>query len=360
MGSRALFLVFGLLSAIVVSYLGVGALRNWAERHQLLDTPNKRSSHTEPTPRGGGLAIVVVTLLGVMIWCFSVAVNYWLVILLYMFAAGLIALVSWLDDLYMLPNKVRFAAHCLAAILVIIGLGHWDEVTIPLLGQVYLNWLSLPVTFLWIVGLTNAYNFMDGIDGIAGGQAVVAGIGWALMGVLMDLPFITVLAALLAATSLGFLLHNWSPARIFMGDVGSSFLGFSFACLAIIGGMEEPSLAIVGVLLVWPFVFDTLFTFFRRLKNRENVFSAHRSHLYQRLVISGFSHRTVTFLYMGLDMLGLLLVILVIKKNVWTDLIVVVTITICSFALWGFTVITERRHAQAIAKQSCEVGRLTF
>jgi UDP-N-acetylmuramyl pentapeptide phosphotransferase/UDP-N-acetylglucosamine-1-phosphate transferase len=196
------------------------------------------------------------------------------------------------------------------------------------------------------VGLTNAYNFMDGIDGIAGGQAVVAGVGWAIVGLLMDLPFVFIFAGLLASTALGFLFHNWPPAKIFMGDVGSAFLGFSFACLAMAGASREPSLAIAGVLLVWPFVFDTLFTFFRRLKNRENVFAAHRSHLYQRLVIAGYSHRTVTLIYMGLDVMGLLLALLFLLKNAWVDLCVIITLLLSSFGLWGFTVVREQSILQ--------------
>jgi UDP-N-acetylmuramyl pentapeptide phosphotransferase/UDP-N-acetylglucosamine-1-phosphate transferase len=273
-------------------------------------------------------------------------VEYRLLLLFYAFGVGLIATVSWFDDLQTLPNRVRFAVHSLAAILAIIGLGYWDELNVPLLGQVHLGWVGLPITFLWIVGLTNAYNFMDGIDGIAGGQAVVAGLGWAILGIVTDQQFVSILGALLAATSLGFLFHNWPPARIFMGDVGSAFLGFSFACLAVIAANREPALAIAGVLLVWPFVFDTLFTFFRRLKNRENVFSAHRSHLYQRLVISGYSHRSVTLLYMGLNVLGLLLALLVIAKNTWADVSVIIVLLLSCSGLWGFTVIREQTVLQ--------------
>jgi len=346
--------------AFGISWWITGVVRRYALRKELIDVPNERSSHAQPTPRGGGLAIALVTLCGLLSYSLLISLGYWRVIVFYVCGAVLVAVVSWLDDLYVLPNIVRFVTHSLAAVLTIIGFGHWDTVIVPLLGQVHLAWLGLPVSFLWIVGLTNAYNFMDGIDGIAGGQAVVAGIGWAIVGMLIDLPFVGILGALLAATSLGFIFHNWPPARIFMGDVGSAFLGFSFACLAIAGASREPSLAIAGVLLVWPFVFDTLFTFFRRLKNRENVFAAHRSHLYQRLVISGSSHQTVTLLYMGLDVLGLLLALLVLKKNVWTDLTVVVTLTVCCFALWGSTVIREKRQLQEIAKQSHEVSRIAL
>jgi len=321
-------------------------VRRYALRKELIDIPNERSSHTQPTPRGGGLAIVLGTLCGLLTYGLLFFVEYRFLLLFYAFGVGLIATVSWFDDLQTLPNRVRFAVHSLAAILAIIGLGYWDELSVPLLGQVHLGWVGLPITFLWIVGLTNAYNFMDGIDGIAGGQAVVAGLGWAIIGGLMNLPLLGAVGALLAVTSLGFLFHNWPPARIFMGDVGSAFLGYSFACLAIIGASKDPPLAIAGVLLVWPFVFDTIFTFFRRLKKRENVFSAHRSHLYQRLVISGYSHRSVTLLYMGLDVLGLLLALLVIAKNAWADLGVVIALPLSCFALWGYIVIREQTAAK--------------
>ena len=329
-----------------MSWWATGLIRRYALRKELIDVPNERSSHTQPTPRGGGLAIVLVTLCGLLTYGLLFFVEYRLLILFYAFGVGLIATVSWFDDLQTLPNRVRFAVHSLAAILAIIGLGYWDELSVPLLGQVHLDWVGLPITFLWIVGLTNAYNFMDGIDGIAGSQAVVAGLGWAIIGYFTDLPFVSILGALLAATSLGFLIHNWPPARIFMGDVGSAFIGFSFACLAIMGANSKPSLGIAGVLLVWPFVFDTIFTFFRRLKNRENVFAAHRSHLYQRLVIAGYSHRTVTLIYMGLDVMGLLFALLFLLKNAWVVLCVIITFLLSSFGLWGFTVVREQRILQ--------------
>jgi len=292
------------LTALLISYLGVAGLRRWAERRQILDIPNQRSSHTRPTPRGGGLAIVIVSLLGwIVAWGFTPTWHLTR-LLAYLSGAIFIAAVSWLDDLHSLPNRIRFAAHSLGAIVVIVGFGYWQNVDLPFLGQLSLGWWGLPITFLWIVGLTNAYNFMDGIDGIAGGQAVVAGLGWAVLGWMSSQPLVSALGILLAASNLGFLGHNWPPAHIFMGDVGSAFLGFSFACLAVIAAKDDPRLALVGVVLVWPFVFDASFTFVRRLRNRENVFAAHRSHLYQRLVIAGYNHRAVTLLYSVLAALG--------------------------------------------------------
>jgi UDP-N-acetylmuramyl pentapeptide phosphotransferase/UDP-N-acetylglucosamine-1-phosphate transferase len=292
------------LAAIVLSYLGVAVLIRWTERRQILDIPNERSSHTRPTPRGGGLAIVVVVLGGWLV-ALSLSRGSWeRTDLIYVIGAALIAAVSWLDDLRSLSNRARFGAHMLAALLVIGAFGYWTNMTVPVVGSLRLGLLGLPITFLWIVGLTNAYNFMDGIDGIAGGQAVVAGLGWAVLGWLTAQPLVGMLGVLLAAASLGFLGHNWPAARIFMGDVGSAFLGFTFAALAVAAAQRDARLALAGILLVWPFVFDTTFTLLRRLRMRENIFAAHRSHLYQRLVILGYSHGRVTLMYVGLATLG--------------------------------------------------------
>jgi len=108
---------------------------------------------------------------------------------------------------------------------------------------------------------------------------------------------------------------------------------------------KEPTLAMAGALLVWPFIFDTTFTFFRRLKNKENFFAAHRTHLYQRLVISGYKHQTVTLLYLGLNVLGLILAFMIITKKVWIDLAVVIALSIACFSLWGFTMRREKEMA---------------
>lgn len=172
-----------------------------------------------------------------------------------------VAAVSWLDDVRTLPNWIRLSVHLAAAAIAVIGIGPWRDLQLPWLGSLHLGWLAVPVTVLWIVGLTNAYNFMDGIDGIAGAQAVIAGLGWALLGWLTGQMMVATLGILIAATSLGFLGHNWPPARIFMGDVGSAFLGYMFAVLAVLAGRSNPPLGFAGVLLVWPFVFDAVLTF---------------------------------------------------------------------------------------------------
>ena len=160
------------------------------------------------------------------------------------------------------------------------------------------------------------------------------------------------MGVLLAAASLGFLGFNWPPTRIFMGDVGSAFLGFTFAALAIAAAQRDPRLALVGILFVWPFVFDATFTLLRRLKNGENVFAAHRSHLYQRLVIVGYSHRFVALLYMGLAAWGTIWGLIWSQGVIGCETVIIVTIPFLCFTLWMFVSRRDRVHNNHPAKLS--------
>jgi UDP-N-acetylmuramyl pentapeptide phosphotransferase/UDP-N-acetylglucosamine-1-phosphate transferase len=297
-----------ILAAFAATLSGVGAWREIALRRNHLDVPNERSSHTAPTPRGGGAVIFLVLFAGLTT---GAAIDgEFIFIAPFLFGAAIISVISFLDDLFSLPNWLRFAIHAAAALQTIWAYGYFNSflpaaVNFPFFGQL--------VTILWIVGLTNAYNFMDGIDGIAGTQGFVAGAGWALIGFFVNQPLIMLIGGLLAAACLGFLRHNWHPARIFMGDVGSALLGYSFAVLPLLAHKRaQGSWAIVGFLLVWTFVFDTVLTFCRRALRGENIFAAHRSHLYQRLVIAGWRHDAVTLVYgflavFGASLAGLLL-----------------------------------------------------
>jgi Fuc2NAc and GlcNAc transferase len=287
-----------IVSAFLLTYFGVGAFRRWSVQREILDVPNERSSHTVPTPRGGGLVIVSVCLLFYTIYAFFTAREFSFG---YFTGAILIAVVSWFDDLKSVSSALRFLVHAIGAALAIYSLGYWRKIYLPFAGEVDSGLVGALVTFFWIIWLTNAYNFMDGIDGIAGTQGFTAGIGWLIIGLFFKLEITGFLGGVLAVSNLGFLMHNWQPAKIFMGDVGSAFQGYTFAVIPLIafGEMQggQSRLTLAAVLLVWMFVFDTLFTFFRRLLRGEKFWRAHRSHLYQRLVISGYSHRFVTILY---------------------------------------------------------------
>jgi len=293
-------------AVLCVSFIGVGFYRRWSVKQNLLDIPNERSSHNKPTPHGAGIVIVIICLLTyVPISLLVVGTFSWG----YITGALLIALISFLDDLRPIRFLWRLLVHCIAAIVLISDTETWHGIT--MLGNLQLGNAGYVITFLWIVWMVNSYNFMDGIDGLAGLQGVIAGIGWLCLGLLLGMPVIYLFSGIIAAASLGFLVHNWTPSHIFMGDVGSAFLGFTFAALPLMARTsvtKSPDLLpIAAVLFVWFFLFDSVVTIVRRALRGEKIWIAHREHLFQRLVSSGFSHRSVTILY------GVLSAILIIS-----------------------------------------------
>ena len=285
------------LSAAVASALIVAVVRRWAARH-LVDEPNERSSHTVPTPRGGGIGIMAVVLAGGLVGLCCLPASTLLKALV---PAAVIAGVSLWDDYRSLPARTRLAVHCLAAIAAIVCFGPLTSIGVTAERALALpSWLGYPLAFLWIVGLTNAYNFMDGIDGIAGLQGAIACAAWCTIGALSGMPALAWISVLCAGGCAGFLVFNWPPAKIFMGDVGSTFVGFLLALFPLWAQSIDQGAAwapLVGFLVVWPFVLDAGLTFTGRLVRGENVLAAHRSHVYQRLVQGGRTHQRVAVWY---------------------------------------------------------------
>jgi UDP-N-acetylmuramyl pentapeptide phosphotransferase/UDP-N-acetylglucosamine-1-phosphate transferase len=282
--------------AFVVALIG-GQLYVRLAPRRALDFPNQRSSHTRPTPRGGGLVIVAGFFVGLVVWLvmggtLSPRTFGWLA------GALLVASVSFVDDLQSLPAAPRLIAHLAGA--VILTLAGVQERDPSLLA-------ALLVAFVYVIVLTNVYNFMDGIDGLATTQAIVAGAALGIAGVIQSNPLVSIGGGLLMAGSLGFVRYNWPPAQLFMGDVGSTFLGFSFAGLPLLAsiGVGGGRLPIeFGLVLLAPFLFDSVVTLARRVLKGERWYAAHRSHYYQRLVSRGMSHAQVTGLYAGLGVVA--------------------------------------------------------
>lgn len=312
---HAVFYTVWCLTAVCGSAVLTRQLIDWARARGMLDLPNERGSHALPTPRGGGLAIVAV-----------VSVAAMLAAVLHpeslrplagaMLPALAVAAVSWFDDVRSVPIRVRFAVHFAAAVAATAVLGPVERIELGSFGSFDLGVAAWPLTVLWIVGLINAFNFMDGIDGIAGITGLAGGIALAAAAWISGATAIGAVAAAFAAASLGFLMWNWPPARVFMGDVGSTFCGMLLAVLPLaVGGEAKPRVVPVAVFVMWPFIFDTGFTLLRRLANRENIFQPHRSHIYQRLAIAGWPHRVVSGLYGGLaSMAAVIAIQLFLKK----------------------------------------------
>ncbi len=316
-------LVLVALAAMLASY-GAVRLMLRADSRKLMDVPNERSSHVRPTPRGGGLGIVFVTLIGV--WVAWMVVGVWPPRVFASFFAGALitAAVGLYDDANSLSARIRLAIQVAVAALTVALSGFAPAIHLASFPSLDLTWVGPAVAFIWVIGLTNAYNFMDGIDGMAGLQGVVAGFGWAALGWFAHMPMVSIVGVLLGAASLGFLGLNWHPARIFLGDVGSTFLGYCFAALTLIAGAHNLLLGVCGTLLLFPFLFDSLFTFLRRLLSGENILRPHRTHLYQRLVVAGLSHSVVALFYGLLSSLGVVIALVLVTGGSESPMLLVV------------------------------------
>jgi glycosyltransferase WbpL len=293
-----------LILAALMSMLLTGKVRTYALRRSLLDIPNDRSSHTIPTPRGGGLAIAATLAIGTAVLGFS-GVLHLNVIWALLGGGALVAGIGWLDDRRHVAPYWRFLVHMMAAVWAVYWLGDIATVNVGTVTW-QLGWTGDLIAVLAVVWLINLYNFMDGIDGIAAIEAVTAGLGGAILLERAGAPGLALVSALLAASSGGFLRWNWSPAKIFLGDIGSGLLGYCFAVVALAADRADSMPAAVWLLLLGVFVMDASFTLVRRVIRGERWYTAHRSHAYQRLVQLGYPHAWVSAAVAGLNLLVLL------------------------------------------------------
>jgi UDP-N-acetylmuramyl pentapeptide phosphotransferase/UDP-N-acetylglucosamine-1-phosphate transferase len=330
-----------------------------------IDKPNVRSSHSLPVVRGGGIAIMLVVLSGGL----AVGWRSGVVPVLMGLAFGLAVLSFW-DDLRPLRPAIRFGGHALAAIGVLYAL-NWPRFSLDLTSQPGVAWpalVSALFLFLWLTGYTNAFNFMDGINGLAAGQAIVTGLGTALLGAVVSGQWSVVssrwsvvsgqssmvsppvlLSLVIAGACAGFLPHNFPKARMFMGDVGSAPLGFLLAALVVWIARDYGWWLLIPLgLLHANFVLDTGLTLARRILRGERWYEAHREHFYQRLIRAGKSHPFVTGVEMALQgvVLGLMVLYLYASAPVRAGLIALVIL------MWlAFFAYCERLFRRSCLKQ---------
>lgn len=291
-------------AGLVMAWLLTRWMRQYALAADLLDHPNERSSHTRPTPRGGGVAIVVTCLLLVLVLA-ALGLLAWPLAVAALGAGGLVAVLGFLDDRSSLPARWRFLGHLAAAVWV---LAWMDRVPpVPLFGQVVdLAWAGPLLGGLFIVWMINLFNFMDGIDGIASVEAITTTLGGAWLWWLAGAGNGWVLALVFAACVAGFLVWNFPPAKIFMGDAGSGFLGLMVALLALWCGQAAPALFWAWFILVGCFMVDATTTLVRRVRRGERFFEAHRSHAYQYASRRLGGHLPVTLACGAINVLWLL------------------------------------------------------
>lgn len=317
------------LLIVTLSFLAtiglVYGFRQIAYRYHLLDVPNARSSHDSPTPRGGGVGIVITFSLGVITLYFlgMVSLN---VLLAFLTGGTLLACIGLLDDLEHVPARVRIFFHFIAAILVLFIFGGMPALD---LGFVVWHWkvVGVVIGLLGLVWLINLYNFMDGIDGLAGSQAVFVATAAALLLYLKGDYQLIPVCLLLASAAAGFLIWNWSPARVFMGDTGSGFLGLVFGVLLIATTKDTSLTPWQWLILFGCFWIDATLTLIHRMIRGEPWYQAHCSHAFQQAVKKTGCHQRVVLRVLCINILWLLpIAILSIYTPKFTLLLTVIAI----------------------------------
>lgn len=290
-----------LVAAALLSFALTAAMRALARSAKLIDLPNERSSHAVPTPRGGGVAIVTTFVAGLFVLqgtglARSPAVLDGLVV-----SCLVVAACGAADDRWQLRAGPRFLAHLAAAGWFLWCLGRMPPLPLPGL-DLDLTWLGPPLALLYLTWAINFFNFMDGIDGIAGLETIAVATGGALLNALVLGGDSWVPPALLAASVAGFLVWNWPPASIFMGDVGSGFLGIAVGAMTLGYATQAPVLFWSWMILQGCFMVDATTTLLRRVRRGERPQQAHRTHAYQYAARRLGAHRPVTLAYAALTL----------------------------------------------------------
>ena len=312
-----------------------------------LDYPNIRSLHQHPTPRIGGLAILLVIVAAMLLM--MVAMTGALVKVLGFILTGLVplALVSFQDDRIGVSPRKRILVHLLSAVSLLASDLILNTLLLPNLVLVLPTGISIPLTLLFVIWMINLYNFMDGMDGFAGGMAVIgfstlACLGWVNSG------FAT-FCMITAAASAGFLVRNFPPAKIFLGDTGSTALGFLAAACSLWGAKEGLFPLWVALLIFSPFIADATVTLLRRLLRGEKVWEAHRSHYYQRLVLLGWGHRRTVLVEYALMLACAGSALLAVRLSpIGQITLMAIWIWIYGFLMWSVGRL-ERQHATVSA-----------
>ncbi len=280
----------------------------------ILAHPNDRTLHSMPTPQTGGLAVIGSVVISLILAASVLAItqpskavlpkglasgSVWIVV-----SMLLIFVVSFIDDCVGLPVALRLGVQAVSACIIIWGLGlSLSYIPIPGGPTILLGMAAIPLSVLLLLWMANLYNFMDGMDGFAGGMTFF-GFGFlAYFGWQAHFPVMLIIATFVAMGALGFLTHNFPPARIFMGDAGSITVGFLAGTLMILGVRDGIFEIWVPIMIFSPFIVDATVTLTRRVLHRKKIWEAHREHYYQRLVLSGWSHRRTVLAEYGVMIL---------------------------------------------------------
>ena len=308
-----------LLICFIASLIITPFVKKLAIKIGATDAPNQRKVHTKIMPRLGGLAIFISFLIGV---AFLRPESEFIIPIL--IGACIIIVIGVMDDMMELTAKAKFLGQIVAALVVVLSGVQVNYINLPFDGGIELGIFSIPLTILWIVGITNAINLIDGLDGLAAGVSTIAVVTISAMAMLKGDIFVLSIGAILIGSTLGFLKYNFHPAKIFMGDTGALFLGFMIAVLSLLGFKNVTMLSlIVPVIILGVPISDTFFAIIRRIVNKQPLSAPDKSHLHHCMLRLGYSHRqTVLIIYAMAALFGLAAFIFSMS-TVWGAMLIV-------------------------------------
>jgi UDP-GlcNAc:undecaprenyl-phosphate/decaprenyl-phosphate GlcNAc-1-phosphate transferase len=293
------------------------------------DKPNQRKVHSRIMPRLGGLAIFISFIIGTLISKPNYLMYgefHWSIII----GGFIIILTGMVDDVKEISPKIKLLGQVAAAAVVVIYGGLKVEfINLPFGGIIDFGYLSIPITMIWIIGITNAINLIDGLDGLAGGVSTIGLFSIAGMSMVMGNQYVTIMALIVAASTIGFLFYNFHPAKIFMGDTGALFLGYMIAVLSLLGYKNITFISlIIPVIILGVPISDTFFAIIRRLVNKQPLSAPDKSHLHHCLLKIGFTHRQTVLLIYAMAALFGLAAFIFSQSTVWGSIIIILALLI--------------------------------
>lgn len=345
-------LILGFLTSLIVAFIATPYVKKLAEKIGAVDSPNQRKVHTRIMPRMGGLAIYLGYLVAFFLFVpfsdFSEMLGIFI-------GSTIVMAVGMLDDKYQLSPKWKLLGQLVATAIVVIPFGlKIGVVNLPYMGSMdfsggWLFWLAVPITMFWIVGVTNAVNLIDGLDGLSAGVSAIAAGTMAVVAILMGDYNVATYCFVLLGAILGFLYFNFHPARLFMGDTGSLFLGFNLAALSIMGFKEALFVSfIIPIVVLGVPLWDTFFAIVRRIVNKKPISSPDKGHLHHCLLNMGLSHRATVLTIYTISIFFGTMAILLTKTTKWTTIIVMVVLLIATHLGTEIVGLVSRRHRPLI------------
>ncbi len=330
-------------TSFAISLLATPFAKKLAFKLKAIDYPKSRGLHSEPMPLMGGIAIVLGFMITVLLMSFFVEDFIATEFVGFIVGGFIIVILGMLDDIYVLSAKFKLIVQLIVAVIVVETGTRIDVIMWPYWE--YLKDFNAPITVIWIIGVINAVNLIDGVDGLAAGVTSIAALCLTILCIISGTTTAVVLTSTLAGACLGFLPRNFSPAEVYMGDTGSTFLGYVLAVSSCIGVYKSYAIlsVFISVFAMALPIFDTIFAMTRRAINHKPIMSADRGHLHHRLIDSGYTHRQAVMILYGLSAISAVIAILIAVQNFQATVVVLVFFIVILLMLYVYRSRTNKR-----------------